>query len=844
MPSHHVISALATRCERFARFCALTVAALGVIVLFGWVLDIDTLKSVLPGLATMKANTALCFIFAGASLFSACQLKELPQWRAVQFVAASIVMLLGVLTLAEYFFAVDFGIDQILLLAPSVPFSTEAPGRMAMATAAGFVFTGLALLLLDSNRGRVISQIAALAGSLIGILAILGYLYSITALYGTSAYSSVALHTAIGLVIINISVIVARPRRCLMAVVTSSTAGGMMARRLLPLALTLPFLIGWLYVWGTRQGLYSADFGIALVVLLNVVVFAALIWRTAEILRRSEHQRFEAERAQHQQQVQLTGIIGSAMDAIITLDENHIVRLFNPAAERMFGCMAEQMLGESIERLIPGHLRQVHKQHMQRFAEEGVTNRSMSSQKELLALHFDGTEFSIEASISKVRIDPGQQIFTVILRDVTERHRVEAALHSSEERFRSLVEQATDGIFVSDAQGRYIDVNSTGCAMLGYTRDEFMTLNVADIVDPADVGQIKCFDDGLVAASEWHFRRKDGSCFLGEVRGRKLPDGRLQVILIDITERKQREEELRIAATAFDAQVGIMVTDKREKIVRVNRTFTEITGYAAEEAIGKTPRMLKSGRHDAEFYAAMWESIQRTGGWQGEIWDRRKNGEIYPKFMTITAVNNAAGEPNYYVSTQIDITQRKAAEEEIKNMAFYDVLTRLPNRRLLMDRLDQALVSSARNGQTGALFFIDLDHFKQLNDTLGHDIGDLLLQQVALRLKSCIREGDTAARLGGDEFVVMIGELGSDMAEARDEAEAVGNKILTALNQTYLLATHEYHSTPSIGITLFSNKQPVAAEVLKQADLALYQSKKAGRNTLHFFDVLADYSKI
>ena len=844
MPSHHVISALATRCERFARFCALTVAALGVIVLFGWVLDIDTLKSVLPGLATMKANTALCFIFAGASLFSACQLKELSQWRAAQLAAASMVMLLGALTLVEYLFAVDFGVDQILLLAPSDPLSTVAPGRMAMATAAGFIFTGLALLLLDSNRGRVISQIAALAGSLIGILAMLGYLYNITALYGISAYSSVALHTAIGLVIINIGVIVSRPRRCLMAVVTSSTMGGMMARRLLPLALTLPFLIGWLYIWGTRQGFYSADFGIALVVVLNVVVFAALIWRTAEILRRSEHQRFEAEQTRHQQQVQLTGIIDSAMDAIITLDEDQIVRLFNPAAERMFGCMAKQMLGESIERLIPGHLRQVHKQHMQRFAEEGVTNRSMSSQKELLALHFDGTEFPIEASISKVRIEPGKQIFTVILRDVTERHRVEAALHSSEERFRSLVEQATDGIFVSDAQGHYIDVNSTGCAMLGYTRDEFLMLNVADIVDPADAGQIKCFDDGLVAASEWHFRRKDGSCFLGEVRGRKLPDGRLQVILIDITERKQREEELRIAATAFDAQVGIMVTDKREKIVRVNRTFTEITGYAAEEAIGKTPRMLKSGRHDAEFYAAMWESIQRTGGWQGEIWDRRKNGEIYPKFMTITAVNNAAGEPNYYVSTQIDITQRKAAEEEIKNMAFYDVLTRLPNRRLLMDRLDQALVSSARNGQTGALFFIDLDHFKQLNDTLGHDIGDLLLQQVALRLKSCIREGDTAARLGGDEFVVMIGELGSDMAEARDEAEAVGNKILTALNQTYLLATHEYHSTPSIGITLFSNKQPVAAEVLKQADLALYQSKKAGRNTLHFFDVLADYSKI
>ncbi|MCX7192328.1 MAG: PAS domain S-box protein [Proteobacteria bacterium] len=841
MPTNHVISVLAARCKKIAYFCAFTIAVLGVIVLLGWALDIATLKGVLPGLATMKANTALCFLFLGASLFSACRVQESLQWRAVQLVLAGIVILLGVLTLAEYLFVVDLGIDQILLNAPSDSVSTAAPGRMAMATAAGFVFSGLALLLLDSQRGRVLSQVAALAGSLIGILAILGYSYNITALYGVRAYSSVALHTAIGFVIINIGVIFSRPQRCLMAVLTSSTTGGVMARRLLPLALTVPFLIGWLHILGTKQGLYSADFGIALVVMIYVMVFSALIWRTAEILRRSEHKRFEAEQAQHKQQAQLTGIIDSAMDAIITLDEDQIVQLFNPAAERMFRCTAKQMLGESIDRLIPDHLRQVHKQHMRRFAEEGVTNRSMSSQSELLALHFDGTEFPIEASISKIRIAE-KQIFTVILRDVTERHKAEAELHSSEERFRSLVEQASDGIFVSDAQGCYIDVNSTGCVMLGYARQELLNLNIADIIDPADIARIgyefKYFEGSEVVVREWHFRRKDGSFFLGEVRGRQLPDGRLLAILIDITERKRIEEELRIAATAFDAQVGIMVTDKLEKIVRVNRKFTEITGYTADEAIGKTPRLLKSGRHDANFYVAMWESIQNTGGWQGEIWDRRKSGEIYPKLMTITAVNSGDGEPKYFVSTQIDITERKAAEEEIKNMAFYDVLTRLPNRRLLMDRLNQALVSSARNGQMGALLFIDLDHFKKLNDTLGHDIGDLLLQQVALRLKLCIREGDTAARLGGDEFVVMLEELSSDAVAARDETEAIGEKILSVLNQTYQLATHEYHNTPSIGITMFSDKQPGAAELLKQADLALYQSKKVGRNRLHFFDTL------
>ena len=207
------------------------------------------------------------------------------------------------------------------------------------------------------------------------------------------------------------------------------------------------------------------------------------------------------------------------------------------------------------------------------------------------------------------------------------------------------------------------------------------------------------------------------------------------VVVFDvITERKLAEQELRLAATAFHAQVGIIVTDASGVILRVNQTFTDNTGYSAEDAVGQTPRLFKSGRHDEAFYASMWESIRHTGVWQGEIWDRRKNGEIYPKWMIITAVKDDAGVPTHYVSTQSDITERKAAEEEIKYLAFYDPLTRLPNRRLLLDRLHQTLAASARIQRLGALLFIDLDNFKTLNDTLGHDKGDLLLQQVAHRL--------------------------------------------------------------------------------------------------------------
>jgi diguanylate cyclase (GGDEF)-like protein/PAS domain S-box-containing protein len=280
----------------------------------------------------------------------------------------------------------------------------------------------------------------------------------------------------------------------------------------------------------------------------------------------------------------------------------------------------------------------------------------------------------------------------------------------------------------------------------------------------------------------------------------------------------------------------MVVTDATGTILRVNEAFTNITGYTAGEVIGKNPRLLQSGRHDTNFYAAMWKCINSTGEWEGEIWNRRKSGEVYPEHLTVTAVKTPEGTVSNYVATLTDITLNKAAEEEIKHLAFYDPLTRLPNRRLLMDRLQQALATRARSGFSGALLFIDLDNFKILNDKLGHDIGDILLQQVAERLESCVREGDTVARFGGDEFVVMLEDLSKDPTEAERQTEAVGNKILSMLNQPYQLATHAYSNSPSIGATLFSNNSLTIDELMKQADIAMYQSKKAGRNTLHFFD--------
>ncbi len=308
-------------------------------------------------------------------------------------------------------------------------------------------------------------------------------------------------------------------------------------------------------------------------------------------------------------------------------------------------------------------------------------------------------------------------------------------------------------------------------------------------------------------------------------------------LMLDITDRKQMEEYLRQAATVFEsAAEGVVITKIDGTIIAVNRAFTEITQYSSEEALGNNPRMLQSGRHSQSFYRDLWATVMRDGRWQGEIWNRRKNGDIYPEWLSISSVRDAKGELTNFVATFSDITRQKQNEEHIQQLAFSDALTQLPNRRLLLDRLQHAVATSARSRHYGALLFIDLDDFKNLNDTRGHDVGDLLLQQVAYRLQGCVREGDTVARFGGDEFVVVLEDLSERVSEATSQVKAASEKILSILNAPYMLEEIQYHSTPSIGITLFGGNDSSVDELLKQADLAMYKAKGSGRNSLCFFD--------
>lgn len=304
----------------------------------------------------------------------------------------------------------------------------------------------------------------------------------------------------------------------------------------------------------------------------------------------------------------------------------------------------------------------------------------------------------------------------------------------------------------------------------------------------------------------------------------------------DITEDKNREAELRIAAIAFESQEAMLITDAEQKILRVNKTFSTITGYSIDEIIGQTPRILKSGRHDDAFYKLMWDSLNKEKYWQGEIWNRKKDGEIYPEWLRITVVVDSKDRVINYIASFTDISNDKKSEEIIHTLAFYDSLTNLSNRRLLMERIDQVLLSSSKKNLYGAIMFIDLDNFKKLNDTRGHYIGDSLLIEVAKRLQNLDYTPDTIARLGGDDFVILLSDLDESLEHAARQAEAVAEKIRSVLNDPFNLQGLDYHITASIGISTFIGHDLTVDELMKRTDAAMYQAKKAGRNTIHFFD--------
>jgi len=408
------------------------------------------------------------------------------------------------------------------------------------------------------------------------------------------------------------------------------------------------------------------------------------------------------------------------------------------------------------------------------------------------------------------------------------------------------IENAPTGIAMLDSQFRYLYASRRWL--------EDRKLLEADVIGkshyetasniPQDWKEVhkKCLLGETASCEEDRILLADGtfSWIRWEVRPWQNSDGAIGGLIIfseDITARKRAGEELRIASVAFQSRDGMIVTDAKGNILRVNEAFQKASGYSAEELIGKNTSILKSFvHHDDAFYRNMWEAMSSEGKWEGSIWNRNKVGRILPVWLSVSAVRGLDGVISHYIGIYSNASDPREAERKIVELAYYDPLTNLPNRRLLLDRLNQARIVATRNQVFGAILLVDIDRFKLINDTRGHDVGDQVLMAVAQSLRNNLREMDTAARLGGDEFIVLIPDLGSDAENAMNALKMIADKLHTSISEPVNLNGITQSTPSSIGITLFSHKTQGINELLKEADLALYQAKAAGRNAIRFFD--------
>jgi diguanylate cyclase (GGDEF)-like protein/PAS domain S-box-containing protein len=741
--------------RRYCEISAIAVVWISCLVLLGWAFQIEILMSVVPGLVTMKVNTAIALALSAISLWLQLSVGYRSSKRDIARGLAAIVVLIGVATLCEYFLSIDLHIDQLIFLDPKGSIGTASPGRLAPTTATALIALGLALVLLDwkTKRGQRPSQILSLWTGMVAIMAISGYFYHAKALDRILLYTQVAVHTALALIILSVAAFFARPRSGIAGDLTSEASGSAMARGLLPAVFFIPITLGWISLQGELLGKYGSELSLALYATATTFVFAVLVWQSARKMNVEYRHRNAAERG---------------------------IMQLNAALEKR------------------------------------VAKRTQTLEEQ-----------------------------TAILAKQT------AMLSLSSERLSLATSVAKVGVWEWHLASNEVTWDATMFEIYGFAPIVPMPYEKwAAAVFPGDLPLVeamlrKTIDDKSQGGAEFHITRSDGVVRIISVIHRVVLDdlgnvSRLIGVNMDITDRKEAEEALfvekeRAEVTLNSIGDAVICTDIAGNITFVNLVAERMTGWTLQEAAGRpmseTFRILDAtSRETTPNPMELAIANDRVMNLPSNCILVRRDGFETPIEDSVAPIHNREGVATGAVIVFRDVSAARAMSLQLAHSAQHDFLTGLPNRMLLNDRVNQAIALAPRHTKKVAVLFLDLDGFKHINDSLGHPVGDKLLQSIAKRLVNCVRAADTVSRQGGDEFVVLLSEV-----EQAEDAAITARRMLQAVAEAHDVDHHDLHVTTSIGLSIYPDDGLDAETLIKNADTAMYQAKENGRQSYQFF---------